>query len=116
MNKVLQVFMALVLTVGICLPAFAQENVATTVSTVTTTVVSGEIVSVDTTVGSIVVKQVKDAAAGTSDNYTVEVTKDSKIIKAEVLLKVNDLKAGDKVTVNAKAEGKTLKAETITVG
>jgi len=112
MKRAMYAFMALVLTVGICLPAFAQESAAT----VTATVVTGEVVSVDAAAGSIVVKQVKDIAAGTSENYTIAVTQDTKITKAEVVLKIADLKAGDKVTVNAKAEGKALKAETVIVG
>lgn len=111
MKKVLQAFMALVLCVGICLPAFAQEKAAA----VTETVVSGEIVSVDAVGGSIVVKQVKDAAAGTSENCTIEVATDAKISQAEAVLKIADLKAGEKVTVNAKTVEGKLKASTITV-
>lgn len=111
MGKVLQVLMAVLLAVSIYMPVMAQKDVVA----VTETVVSGEIVSIDAVTGSIVVKQVKDAAAGNSENYTIEVTPDAKITQAETVLKIADLKAGEKVTVNAKTEAGKLTAETITV-
>ncbi len=111
MGKVLQVLMAVLLAVCIYMPVLAQKDVVA----VTETVVSGEIVSVDAVGGSIVVKQIIDATAETSENYTIEVTSDAKITQAEAVLKIADLKAGEKVTVNAKTEEGKLKVETITV-
>ena len=112
MGKVMIVLMAVLLTVSIYMPVMAQENVVTAAKTV----VSGEIVSIDADKGSIVVKQIKDEAAKTTEDLTIEVTADAKITKAEAVLKIADLKAGEKVTVNAKTEEGKLKAETITVG
>ncbi len=111
MGKVLQVLMAVLLAVSIYMPVVAQDSAVA----VTKTVVSGEIVSIDAAKSSIVVKQIKDATAGTTEDYTIEVTSDAKITKAEAVLKIADLKAGQKVTVNAKTEEGKLKAETITV-
>lgn len=66
--------------------------------------VSGEVVSVDTTNSSLVVKSLKDATTNTYEDVTLSVSTDTKIAKGDAVLMLSDIKAGDKVTAQ-KEEG-----------
>ncbi len=111
MIKLAVIFLAVVGVAGIALPAYAQEKTEEGITSV-----SGEVVSIDLAKSEVVVKQLKDVVAGTYENTTCSVVPETKIQKESSILKLSDLKAGDKVTIKyvANASG-TKKAESITV-
>ena len=92
--KLAVVCLAVVGMVGVAVPVFAQEKAAPQVTSV-----SGEVVSVDLVKSEVVVKQLKDAVTSTYNNTTFAVAPETKIAKGDAILKLSDLKAGDKVTV-----------------
>ena len=89
------VCLAVVGLVGVSVPVFAQEKA----QTAQVTSVSGEIVSVDLVKSEVVVKQLKDVVTSTYTNTTFSVVSETKITKGDATLKLSDLKAGDKITV-----------------
>jgi len=105
------VCLAVVGMVGIALPIYAQGAVEEKAI-----LVSGEVVSVDLVKSEVVVKQLKDAVTSTYENTTFAVAPETKIAKGDAILKLSDLKAGDKITVKYTADvlGKQ-KVESITV-
>jgi hypothetical protein len=68
-----------------------QQQIANTIST--------EVVSVDSEKSTLLIKTVKDAVAGTSENQVVPVLPETKILNGDVVLKLSDLKVGDKVNI-----------------
>ncbi|MFA5092457.1 MAG: hypothetical protein WC543_00720 [Candidatus Omnitrophota bacterium] len=82
--------------VGVVIPAFAEEKAEPQVTSV-----SGEVVSVDLVKSEVVVKQLKDMVTSTYENTTFSIASETKINKGDVILKLSDLKVGDKVTVNS---------------
>lgn len=80
--------------VGVIVPVFAQEKVEPQFASV-----SGEVVSVDLVKSEVVVKQLKDMVTSTYENTTFSIASETKINKGDVILKLSDLKAGDKVAV-----------------
>ena len=80
--------------VGVALPVYAQEAAGEKAISV-----SGEVVSADLVKSEVVVKQLKDAVTNTYVNTTFSVAPETKISKGDVILKLSDLKAGDKVIV-----------------
>ena len=105
------VCLAVVGLVGVAVPVFSQEKAEPQVTSV-----SGEIVSVDLVKSEVVVKQLKDVVTGTYTNTTFSVASETKMTKGDATLKLSDLKAGDKVTVEYAVDvlGKQ-KVESITV-
>lgn len=93
------VCLAVIGLAGVAVPVFAQEKAEPQI-----TLVSGEVVSVDLVKSEVVVKQLKDAGAGTYENTTFAVAAETKIQKGDTTLKLSDLKAGDKVTVKSTAD------------
>ncbi|PIP21105.1 MAG: hypothetical protein COX40_01145 [Candidatus Omnitrophica bacterium CG23_combo_of_CG06-09_8_20_14_all_40_11] len=93
--KVALVCLAVVALVGVAVPVFAQEKA----QTAQVTSVSGEVVSVNLVKSEVVVKQLKDAVTSTYGNTTFAVAPETKIAEGDATLKLSDLKAGDKVTV-----------------
>ena len=91
--------LAVVGLVGVTMPVFAQEKVEPQVTSV-----SGEIVSVDLVKSEVVVKQLKDMVTSTYENTTFSVASETKIQKGDVISKLSDLKAQDKVTVKYTAD------------
>jgi len=94
MIKLAVIFLAVVGMAGIALPVYAQEKTEQGVISV-----SGEVVSIDPVKSEVVVKQLKDAVAGTYENITCSVAAETKIQKEGSVLTLSDLKAGDKVTI-----------------
>ncbi|MCX5698797.1 MAG: hypothetical protein NTX01_03785 [Candidatus Omnitrophica bacterium] len=80
--------------VGVIVPVFAQEKVEPQVTSV-----SGEVVSVDLVKSEVVVKQLKDMVTSTYENTTFSIASETKINKGDIILKLSDLKAQDKVAV-----------------
>jgi len=80
--------------VGVMAPVFAEEKAEPQVTSV-----SGEVVSVDLVKSEVVVKQLKDMVTSTYENTTFSIASETKINKGDVILKLSDLKAQDKVTV-----------------
>lgn len=82
--------------VGVALPAYSQEKTGRqqVIS------VSGEIVSVDLAKSTVVVKTIKDAVTGTYEEIALSVLPETKLAQGDTSLKLSDLKAGDKVTVD----------------
>lgn len=109
--KIAVVFLALVAIAAAMVPVFAQEKADKQISTV-----SGEVVSADLEKSVLIVKQVTDATANTYENKTILVSPETKILKGEVVLKLTDLKSGEKVTVGCVSDslGK-LTAENIAI-
>ena len=98
MGKVMKlavVLFAVVGMVGVVVPAYSQEKTEQQLATS----VSAEVVSVDLEKSVVVIKKVKDPVAKTYENQTISVLPEIKILKGDVVLKLSDLKAGDKVTV-----------------
>lgn len=116
MGKVMElavILFAVVGMIGVVVPAYSQvekteQQLATSVS--------AEVVSVDLEKSVVVIKKVKDPVAKTYENQTISVLPETKILKGDVVLKLSELKAGDKVTVKytADALGKW-KVESISV-
>jgi hypothetical protein len=109
--KLALVCLAVIGMVGVVLPVYAQgaaEEKAISVS--------GEVVSVDLVKSEVVVKQLKDAVTSIYENTAFKVAPETKITKGDATLKLSDLKAGDKVTVEYAVDvlGKQ-KVESITV-
>ena len=105
------VCLAVVGLVGVAVPVFAQEKAEPQVTSV-----SGEIVSVDLVKSEVAVKQLKDVVTSTYTNTTFSVASETKMTKGDAILKLSDLKAGDKVAVKYTTDvlGKQ-KVESITV-
>jgi hypothetical protein len=91
--------LAVVGMVGVAVPVFAQEKAEPQITSV-----SGEVVSVDLVKSEVVVKQLKDAVTSTYENTTFTIVPETKIQKGDATLKLSDLKAGDKVTVESTAD------------
>jgi len=110
--KLALILLVVVGVVGIVVPAFSQEKVEQPA----VTSIAGEIVSVDLVKSAVVIKQIKDPAAGTYENQTISVLPETKVTKGDVALKLSELKAGDKVTVKyiTDASGKQ-KVESVAV-
>jgi len=104
---------AVVLFFAFCavLPAHAQQQVTVDV----TAVVKGEVVSVDAANGAVVVKKALDAVKTVSENVTLSVSSETKIVQGDVSLKLADLKAGDKVEAKVVKDKDVLKVQTIEV-
>ena len=111
MIKLAVIFLAVVGMAGIALPVYAQEKAEEGITSV-----SGEVVSIDPVKSEVVVKQLKDAVAGTYENITCSVVAETKIQKEGTILTLSDLKTGDKVTIKYATDvlGKQ-KAESIAV-
>lgn len=98
MVKGIRLALVLLVVVGVAgavVPAFSQEKVEPPA----VTFVSGEVVSVDLVKLTVVIKQIKDPVAGTYENQTISVLPETKITKGDAVLKLSELKAGDKVSV-----------------
>jgi co-chaperonin GroES (HSP10) len=93
--KLALVCLAVVGLVGVAVPVFAQEQ-AQTAQVIS---VSGEVVSADLVKSEVVVKQLQDVVASTYANTTFSIVPETKITKGDAILKLSDLKAGDKVSV-----------------
>jgi len=102
-----------VLFFAVCagLPVFAQQQVTADA----TALVKGEVVSVDVVSGAVVVKEVKDAAKAVSENVTLSISSETKIAKSDTVLKLVDLKAGDKIEAKVVKDKDVLKAQSIEI-
>lgn len=111
MIKLAVIFLAVIGMTGIALPVYAQEKTEEGIA-----LVSGDVDSIDLVKSEVVVKQLKDVVAGTYENIVYSVAPETKIQKEGSVLKLSDLKAGDKVTIKyaAGALGKQ-KAKSIIV-
>lgn len=100
-------------TVGIAIPIYSQQQAE---QQQIADSVSAEIVSVDSEKSTLVIKTVKDAVAKAYENQTISVSSEVKILKGDAVLKLSDLKVGDKVNVQyiSDASGKQ-KVESINV-
>jgi Cu/Ag efflux protein CusF len=102
MNRVMK-FALVCLTViglaGVVCAAYAQENATQKVISV-----SGEVVSLDMVKSEVMIKQLKDAVTSTYVNTAFTVEPEVKVQKGVTSLKLSDLKAGDKVTLNYAAD------------
>lgn len=88
----------------VCLVVFGMVGVVSLVSAQEKTEqkaisVSGEVVSSDLVKNEVLVKQLKDKVTNVYENITFSVAPETKIQKGDVTLKLSDLKAEDKVTV-----------------
>lgn len=105
---------AVVLFFAFCavVPVSAQQQAAVDL----TAVVKGEVVSVDAANSAVVVKQTIDAAVNAvSENVTLTVVSETKVVKGDVSLKLADLKAGDKVEAKVVKDKDILKVQEIAV-
>lgn len=111
MRKMAYVFIFFVLSAGICLPSFAEENAVTAIKIV----ISGEIAFISAVEKTIIVKKVSEASEDKLEQYKIDVPQDAEITKDGAVVKFEDLMEGDNVTVNTKFEGNIFTAESITV-
>lgn len=63
--------------------------------------VSAEVVAVNAEKSTLDVKVLKDAATQTYESQAIAVLPETKIIKADAVLKLSDLTAGDKVVITS---------------
>lgn len=92
--KLALVCLAVVGLVRVTVPVFAQEKTEPQVTSV-----SGEIVSVDLVKSEVVVKQLQDAVTNTYTKTTFSIVPETKVTQGDAILKLSDLKAGNKVVV-----------------
>ncbi len=115
MGKILK-FAVIILVVvgmaGVVVPAYSQDKTEQQPAVS----VSAEVVSINVEKSTVEIKTIKDVVAKTYENQTISVVPETKILKGDVVLKLSDLKAGDKVAVKYTTDilgG--LKAESIAV-
>ena len=111
-TKLAVILCAMVVMAGMVVLAYSQEKAEPQLAAS----VSSEVVSVNVDNSTVDIKTIKDAVTKTYENQTIYVLPETKILKGEVVLKLSDLKAGDKATVKyiTDALGKS-KVESISV-
>lgn len=96
---------------SVVIPVFAQQQVTLDV----TALVKGEVVSVDAASGAVVVKKVMDVVKAVSENVTLSITSETKIVKGDVSLKLADLKVGVEIEAKVVKDKDVLKVQSIEV-
>jgi len=105
---------AVILTV-LAVPVYGQE-VATQEAPVAADIVSGKVISVDASSSMIIIEQAAVAEGKIAETTEVEVMPDTKIFKAGVESKIQDIQAGDMLKAEYKTdEAGMKKVATITI-
>jgi hypothetical protein len=86
---------------GIVIPVYSQQQAE---QQQIANSVSAEVVSMDLEKSTLTIKTLKDAVTKTYENQTISVLPETKILKGDAILKLAELKAGDKITVKYTAD------------